>query len=194
MSAWLGSLITALVASLAVIATNLLNRRDARILREDEREQRRLELDRATNEAAAADQREYRRKMDDQWRDARLEAHVALLAVTNEAMEILEPIFIECLEQDSRASHPAIDEPRIFSAEFTKNLESAVARVEVIGSQASSAAARLLTKALTELDGVLYVADAVSITVGQVRAKESRIQAYRANYLEQIRGDLGTAD
>jgi hypothetical protein len=44
------------------------------------------------------------------------------------------------------------------------------------------------------MDRSLYIADAVSITHGQIRIKEHQIEAYRTDYLEQIRTDLGTAD
>ncbi|WP_344175430.1 hypothetical protein [Kribbella lupini] len=153
-----------------------------------------MELDRAADEAAEADQREYRRKMDDRWRDARLEAHLALLAVVTEAKEILDPLFADSRTRDSRAIHPPVENPRLFSAEFTKNLESAVARIEVIGSQASTGAARRLAGWLIELDQALFIADAVSVSYAEIRRKERQIEAYRADYLNQIRADLGTAD
>jgi hypothetical protein len=195
MSAWLGSLISALVASLAVIVTNLLNRRDARTQRQEDRDQRAADRDHAAAQAVDTEKRDRQRRMEDQWRDARLEAHLALLAAFDKGLDLLAPLIIESLVNDP-ASKPSTIEPSSFllRAELSRELAAALARVEVIGSRASSAAGGAVVEQLRTFHVQLLHAESRNITYRDIRAGDEEIRRLYDSYVGMIRQDLGTSD
>lgn len=202
---WVGSVVTAAVAALAVIVTNLLNRREASQQRDAERRERQKDRDHQLALAAAEreyqllreqenEKRDHQRNMRDKWRDARQEVHLALLASLDQATELVQDISWATRGGASNDHHRAVDAPRLFSEEFRAELRAAIARVQIIGSAESIAAGNRVVRSLISLEQRLYLAGDHPITILEVRARLEDPRMAYLKYIEAIRKDLGTLE